>query len=104
MTASIDHVTLRSSDLESSLRLFTRVFELLEFGGRRFDGGAFHEWNDFSIASADGDNPVTRRLHVGFAATSATRMRCSGSAKRRCQWATSSARAGSRSCGPAHSR
>ena len=70
MTASIDHVTLRSSDLESSLRLFTRVFELLEFGGRRFDGGAFHEWNDFSIASADGDNPVTRRLHVGFAATS----------------------------------
>jgi len=70
MSASIDHVTLRCSDLDASLRLFTQVFELLEFDGQRYDGGDFHEWNDFSIAPADDANPVTRRLHVAFAATS----------------------------------
>jgi catechol 2,3-dioxygenase-like lactoylglutathione lyase family enzyme len=70
MTASIDHVTLRCSDLDASLRLFTRVFELLEFGGRRHDGGGFHEWHDLSIASAGDADPATRRLHVGLAARS----------------------------------
>jgi predicted lactoylglutathione lyase len=28
------------------------------------------EWNEFSLASADHEHPPTRRLHVGFAATS----------------------------------
>ncbi|HST17685.1 MAG TPA: VOC family protein [Gaiellaceae bacterium] len=70
MSASIDHVTLRCSDLDASLRLFTQVFELLEFRDRRHDGGGFHEWHDLSIASADDANPATRRLHVGLAASS----------------------------------
>ena len=70
MTNSIDHVTLRCSDVDASLRLFARVFELLDFGGRRFDADEFHEWNDFSIASADRDHRVTSRLHIGLAATS----------------------------------
>jgi catechol 2,3-dioxygenase-like lactoylglutathione lyase family enzyme len=70
MSATIDHVTLRCSDLDASLRLFTQVFELLEFSGRRHDGGGFHEWNDFSIARPDDANPATRRLHIGLAATS----------------------------------
>jgi catechol 2,3-dioxygenase-like lactoylglutathione lyase family enzyme len=67
---TIDHVTVRVADLERSLRLYTQVFELLAFDGRRGDAEGFHEWNDFSIAAADGEHPSTRGLHVGFAATS----------------------------------
>jgi catechol 2,3-dioxygenase-like lactoylglutathione lyase family enzyme len=67
---TIDHVTLRASDLDASLPLFTQSFELLDFGGRRFDGDGFHEWNDFSIAAADEEHPPTEGLHVAFAATS----------------------------------
>ena len=68
--ATIDHVTLRAGDLRKSLELYSRVFELLSFGGERFDGDAFHEWNDFSIAQADEMHPPTRGVHIGFAATS----------------------------------
>ena len=68
--ASIDHVTVRTSDLDASLALFSRCFELLEFEGERFDDDGFHEWNDFSIAVAEPDRPPTRNLHVGFAAAS----------------------------------
>src|SRR5438093_1358606 len=68
--ATIDHVTLRTTDLDAALRLFTRSFELLAFGGTRSDGGGFHEWNDFSIAAADEGHPRTTGVHVGFAATS----------------------------------
>src|SRR3954451_11577606 len=68
--ARIDHVTVRSSDLDASLKLFTQVFELLEFTGRRHDGAGFYEWNDFSLAQADGEHPATKNVHVGFAAAS----------------------------------
>jgi catechol 2,3-dioxygenase-like lactoylglutathione lyase family enzyme len=68
--ATIDHVTIRSSDLQASLSLFAQVFELLEFSGERHDGAGFHEWNDFSIAQADGEHAATHNVHVGFAATS----------------------------------
>src|SRR3954451_1416204 len=68
--ARIDHVTVRSSDLDASLKLFTQVFELLEFTGRRRDGAGFYEWNDFSVAQADGEHPATKNVHVGFAAAS----------------------------------
>jgi catechol 2,3-dioxygenase-like lactoylglutathione lyase family enzyme len=66
----IDHVTLRVSDLDASLELFGRVFELLRFDGAPFHGERFHEWNDFSIAQADEEHPATRRLHVAFRAQS----------------------------------
>src|SRR5436190_963163 len=68
--ARIDHVTVRSSDLDASLKLVTQVFELLEFTGRRRDGAGFYEWNDFSVAHADGEHPATKNVHVGFAAAS----------------------------------
>jgi len=68
--ATIDHVTLRVTDLDVTLRLFTQSFELLAFGGTRFDGGGFHEWNDFSIAAADEGHPRTSGVHIGFAASS----------------------------------
>jgi catechol 2,3-dioxygenase-like lactoylglutathione lyase family enzyme len=68
--ATIDHVTLRVTDLDAALHLFTRSFELLAFGGTRFDGGGFHEWNDFSIAPADEGHPRTSGVHIGFAASS----------------------------------
>jgi catechol 2,3-dioxygenase-like lactoylglutathione lyase family enzyme len=67
---TIDHVTLRVSDLGASLDLFTQAFELLDFTGERFDGDRFHEWNDFSITQADDQHPPTRGLHVAFAASS----------------------------------
>jgi catechol 2,3-dioxygenase-like lactoylglutathione lyase family enzyme len=72
--ATIDHVTIRVSDLESARRLFARSFEVLEFGGTRSDGSGFHEWNDFSIAAADEDRPRTSGVHIGFAATSAVQV------------------------------
>jgi len=68
--ATIDHVTVRVCDLDASLELFSQSFELLVFGGRRFDGERFHEWNDFSIAAADDGHPPTGGSHIGFAATS----------------------------------
>jgi catechol 2,3-dioxygenase-like lactoylglutathione lyase family enzyme len=68
--ATIDHVTIRSSDLGASLKLFARVFELLELSGERRDGAGFYEWNDFSVAQADGARPATKNIHVGFAALS----------------------------------
>jgi catechol 2,3-dioxygenase-like lactoylglutathione lyase family enzyme len=67
--ARIDHVTLRVY-LQEALDLYARVFELLDFGGTRFDGDGFHEWNDFSLAQADERHRPTRGVHVGFAATS----------------------------------
>ncbi len=68
--ATIDHVTIRTSDLHASLQLFTQVFELLEFSGQRHDGAGFYEWNDFSVAEADSEHPATKNVHIGFAATS----------------------------------
>ena len=35
-----------------------------------YSGERGAEWNDFSLAPASGEKPVTRRLHIGFAAPS----------------------------------
>jgi catechol 2,3-dioxygenase-like lactoylglutathione lyase family enzyme len=59
-----DHVTIRVSDLESSRRFYRTLLE------REPEGGEYWEWDDFGIAEADADHPVTRNLHVGFAAES----------------------------------
>jgi len=67
--ATIDHVTLRASDLQASVELFTRCFELLEYTDVLEEDG-LNEWNDFSLAPAEPGRPATRNLHVGFAATS----------------------------------
>jgi len=61
----LDHVDIRVSDFETSRRFYTAVL------GERsdFDEG-FEEWNGFGIVEADVEHPVTRHLHVAFAAPS----------------------------------
>ena len=60
-----DHVTIRASDRETSKRFYETVLRALEIEPTHGD-----EWDDFSLAAADDENPVTRRLHIGFAAPS----------------------------------
>jgi catechol 2,3-dioxygenase-like lactoylglutathione lyase family enzyme len=60
----LDHVTIRVSDLAASAAFYTTVL------AHESRGEGFHEWDDFSIAHADDGHPVTRHLHVAFAAPS----------------------------------
>jgi catechol 2,3-dioxygenase-like lactoylglutathione lyase family enzyme len=65
----IDHVGIRAPDLDASRRFYAQALELLD--GPDATGDAdFVEWNDFSIAQATDERPVTRRLHVAFQASS----------------------------------
>ena len=59
-----DHVTIRVSDREASLRFYRTLFQ------REPKGSTYFEWDDFGFAQADVDHPVTRNLHVGFRAES----------------------------------
>lgn len=59
-----DHVTIRVSDLEASRRFYSTILD------REPQGEEFLEWDDFSIASLAEGHPVTRHLHVAFAAAS----------------------------------
>jgi catechol 2,3-dioxygenase-like lactoylglutathione lyase family enzyme len=65
-----DHVTIRVADREAGACFYDTVLGAI--GVERTGGGdLFDEWDeDFSIAQADAEFPVTRRLHVGFAAPS----------------------------------
>jgi catechol 2,3-dioxygenase-like lactoylglutathione lyase family enzyme len=58
-----DHVTIRVSDRAASHRFYETVL-----GDMTYKGDWFDEWHDFSLA-ADGE-PVTRNLHIAFAARS----------------------------------
>jgi catechol 2,3-dioxygenase-like lactoylglutathione lyase family enzyme len=58
-----DHVTIRVSDREASRRFYETLL-----GRPTHSGETFDEWDDFSLAQ-DGE-PVTRNLHVAFAARS----------------------------------
>ena len=64
----IDHVTIRASDSEASKRFYDTVLAVL--GLERDPHGKWLEWGDFSLAGSTPDNPVTKRLHVGFRAAS----------------------------------
>jgi catechol 2,3-dioxygenase-like lactoylglutathione lyase family enzyme len=64
-----DHVTIRVPDLEEARAFYGLAVGLLGFGEPTTDGH-FFEWDDFSISTAREDRPVTRRLHIGFAASS----------------------------------
>jgi catechol 2,3-dioxygenase-like lactoylglutathione lyase family enzyme len=64
-----DHVTIRVSDLEESRRCYGLALDSLGYGDPATDGH-FYEWEDFSISRASPDRPVTRNLHVAFAAHS----------------------------------
>ena len=64
-----DHVTIRVSDRESSEAFYETVLRTLGVE-RTYTGEDLVEWQDFSIAPADGRHPVTRNLHAGFVAPS----------------------------------
>ena len=62
-------MTIRASDREASGRFYEKVLAPLGIDRTHRDE-AFPEWDDFSLSSATGDRPVTRRLHIGFTAPS----------------------------------
>ncbi len=64
-----DHVTIRVSDRGASERFYETVLGTLGIFKTHADEH-FPEWDDFSLARASDDKPVTRRLHVGFVAPS----------------------------------
>jgi len=63
-----DHVTIRVSDRARSEEFYGRVLSALGIGDAA--GDDYTEWNDFSLAAATAERPVTRRLHIGFCAPS----------------------------------
>jgi catechol 2,3-dioxygenase-like lactoylglutathione lyase family enzyme len=67
--SAIDHVTIRVSDLGASRRFYETVLPKIEIEVTGTAAG-FVEWDDFSIAKATAERPVTRRLHIGFFAPS----------------------------------
>jgi catechol 2,3-dioxygenase-like lactoylglutathione lyase family enzyme len=64
-----DHVTIHVSEIDASRPFYELAMSTLGFGEPSSDGH-FFEWEDFSIAPARDDRPVTRNLHVGFVAGS----------------------------------
>jgi catechol 2,3-dioxygenase-like lactoylglutathione lyase family enzyme len=62
-----DHVTIRVADRAASERFYRTVLAPLGIEPTHSDDELL-EWDDFSLAPADEDHPVTRGLHVGFAA------------------------------------
>ena len=64
-----DHVTIRVSDGPAAQRFYETVLGTIGVE-QTYAGEQGVEWNDFSLATADAEHPVTRRLHIGFAAPS----------------------------------
>jgi catechol 2,3-dioxygenase-like lactoylglutathione lyase family enzyme len=64
-----DHVTIRVADRDLSEPFYTTLLRMLGVE-RTHSDGRLAEWLDFSLSPADAANPVTRRLHIGFAAPS----------------------------------
>jgi predicted lactoylglutathione lyase len=64
-----DHVTIRASERAGSERFYETVLGTLGIE-RTHSGEHYAEWDDFSLSQATAAKPVTRRLHVAFAAPS----------------------------------
>ncbi len=64
-----DHVTIRVSDREASVRFYRTVLAALGNVQTHTDD-EYPEWDDFSLGQAEQGEPVTTRLHVGFVAPS----------------------------------
>jgi catechol 2,3-dioxygenase-like lactoylglutathione lyase family enzyme len=64
-----DHVTIRASDREASERFYDTVLPTIGLEKTATDEH-YAQWHDFSLARASNEDPVTRRLHIGFAAPS----------------------------------
>jgi catechol 2,3-dioxygenase-like lactoylglutathione lyase family enzyme len=60
-----DHVTIRVSDRAAAARFYATVLPTIAIEQTSFD-----EWDDLSLAEAAPGEPVTRGLHIGFAAPS----------------------------------
>jgi catechol 2,3-dioxygenase-like lactoylglutathione lyase family enzyme len=60
-----DHVTIRVSDRGASRRFYDTLLGEPTHAGEHFD-----EWKDFSVAEQDAEHPVSRHLHLAFAARS----------------------------------
>jgi catechol 2,3-dioxygenase-like lactoylglutathione lyase family enzyme len=58
-----DHVTIRASDVDASVRFYDTVLRTL---GVERAPSEWNEWGDFSVGQATDEKPVTRRLHVAF--------------------------------------
>jgi catechol 2,3-dioxygenase-like lactoylglutathione lyase family enzyme len=67
--STIDHVTIRVTDLAEATAFYDRVFDLLGFTGHR-QVDPFPEWGDFSIGRADSEHQAATELHIAFAADS----------------------------------
>jgi catechol 2,3-dioxygenase-like lactoylglutathione lyase family enzyme len=68
-----DHVTIRVSDREASVRFYDTVLGVLGIESEYSDDH-FTEWDDFSLTESNEWNPVTRGLHIGFGASSRARV------------------------------
>ena len=67
----IDHVTLRVSDFEASKRFYDTVLAPLgRVPGYATADPPSAEWGDFSIIITTDSKPVSRDVHVAFAASS----------------------------------
>ena len=65
----IDHITIRVSDFEASRRFYSIVLAPLghELGWESAEPRSA-EWGDFSVMLVADDKPLTRDVHVAFAA------------------------------------
>jgi catechol 2,3-dioxygenase-like lactoylglutathione lyase family enzyme len=64
-----DHVGIYVSDREAAERFYRTVLGAIGIAPTH-SGDEYTEWNDFAIGEATDARPVTRRLHIGFAAPS----------------------------------
>ena len=64
-----DHVTIRVSDRDTSEPFYGLVLRTIGIEKTHSDE-YYPEWDDFSLSQATAEKPVTRRLHIGFAAPS----------------------------------
>jgi catechol 2,3-dioxygenase-like lactoylglutathione lyase family enzyme len=64
-----DHVGIYVTDRSASERFYRTVLDAIGIAPTHV-GEEYAEWEDFAVGEATADRPVTRRLHIGFAAPS----------------------------------
>jgi catechol 2,3-dioxygenase-like lactoylglutathione lyase family enzyme len=67
-----DHVTIRVSDREASERFYDTVLPVV--GIAKADSEEYCEWGDFSVSATSAEKPLTKGLHIAFAADSRARV------------------------------
>ena len=63
----IDHVGICVADRETATAFYRLALQLLDGPGPS-ESDAYVEWEDFAIAQATDERPVTKRLHIAFQA------------------------------------